>query len=227
MKKSTKRGLLISIGVMIALLFTSCNQVQREKKPGGDKSSIIGDFTITETSHILDKNNNGIDDRKELFTPKNISELRELIHTYIDDKSPGGFLLDPNMIDVSQIVTMRGLFYGMDSFNSDISGWNVSQVTDMSGMFGRATSFNQDISKWNISKVTDMSGMFAGATSFNQDISKWNISKVTDMSGMFAGATSFNQNISNWNVSDKDTLDMMYEVLMNKDFEPEGVTSHE
>ena len=113
-----------------------------------------------------------------------------------------------NLIDVpstlpktTNIINMNNMFYGISSFNQDISKWNVANVNDMSYMFYGASSFNQDINSWNVWNVNNMSHMFYGASSFNQDISNWNVSNVNDMSYMFYGASSFNQDISNWNVS--------------------------
>jgi len=61
---------------------------------------------------------------------------------------------------VDYVTDMSRLFYGLRTFNEDISGWNVGQVTDMSYMFSESNSFNGDISGWNTSSVTDMSYMF-------------------------------------------------------------------
>ena len=45
------------------------------------------------------------------------------------------------------------MFWGCESFNSDISSWNVSKVTDMCDMFLGCDSFKYDLSSWNISKA--------------------------------------------------------------------------
>ena len=95
-----------------------------------------------------------------------------------------------------------GYFWGCS--NLDVSATdvlNLSGVTDMSGMFRDAHSFNGDLSSWDVSSVTDMSGMFRDAHSFNGDLSSWNVSSVTDMKGMFQDAYSFNGNLSSWDVS--------------------------
>ena len=116
--------------------------------------------------------------------------------------------------DVSNIESMRNMFYGCEKLKSvgDISKWDVSNVTNMSQMFFGCASFNQDISKWDVSSVTDMSHMFFGCASFNQDLSSWDVSSVTRMSRMFSGCHSFNKDISNWNVSN--VMNWMYRMSM-------------
>ena len=108
--------------------------------------------------------------------------------------------------DVSRITDMFGTFWGAESFSGDLSGWDVSSVTDMKRMLSGATSFNADISDWDVSRVTDMSGMFYGAESFNADLSGWDVSRVTDMSSMFLDAESFDADISGWDVSRVTTM---------------------
>lgn len=94
---------------------------------------------------------------------------------------------------------MSQMFFGCQSFNSDLSSWDTSNVIYMQGMFNGCTSFNQDLSDWDVSSVTSMSGMFYGCTSFNGDISGWDVSNVTDMQSMFAKCNVFNQDLSGWN----------------------------
>lgn len=136
--------------------------------------------------------------------------------------------------DVRLVTNMDRLFFGMTSFNEDISRWNVSQVVTMMGMFGGARSFNQPLDSWNVSRVEIMGNMFNGAKSFNQPLSHWNVARVVDMrsmfkntsfnqsllhwdvshvtnmSGLFAGATSFNQPLDNWNVSQVENMSTMF-----------------
>ncbi|TEY00734.1 BspA family leucine-rich repeat surface protein [Campylobacter sp. US33a] len=105
-------------------------------------------------------------------------------------------------IDTSNITDMSELF--LNSTRTDFSGienWDVSNVFSMRAMFYGAENFNQDISKWNVGKVFDMAGMFKGCIEFNQDISKWNTSNVFDMDSMFENAKSFNQDLSGWNIN--------------------------
>ncbi len=90
--------------------------------------------------------------------------------------------------DLSQVITMEGMFSGASSMNADLSNWDVSNVTDMTFLFSTATSFNGDISSWDVSNVTEMDWMFYNASSFDQDIGSWDISALTEASNMFNGA---------------------------------------
>ena len=49
---------------------------------------------------------------------------------------------------------MTSMFYGVETFNGDISKWDVSSVTHMTGMFDSTTTANGDISKWDVSSVS-------------------------------------------------------------------------
>ena len=112
--------------------------------------------------------------------------------------------------DTSNVVTMKNMFAGAESFNHDISGWNVSNVRDMSNMFAGAGTFNQPLNGWDVSSVTDMSGMFDGATDFNQPLDRWNVSRVESMSNMFHCAFSFNQPLDGWDVSNVADMEGMF-----------------
>ncbi|WP_188467442.1 BspA family leucine-rich repeat surface protein, partial [Marivirga lumbricoides] len=100
--------------------------------------------------------------------------------------------------DLSNVESMKSMFYDAKSFNSAIGHWDVSHITDMSYMFWSASAFNQDISDWNVSLVTDMSYMFHMASSFNQPIGKWDVSSVITMHNIFYRAQSLDQNLGAW-----------------------------
>ena len=121
----------------------------------------------------------------------------------------------PNLTKVpdffpSNIIDIKGLFFGATNFNQDISMWNVSSVTNMDSMFYNANSFNQPLNNWNVSNVTNMNVMFSYANSFNQDLSNWNVSNVTNVAEMFYGASAFNQPLNNWNVSNVTNMAYMF-----------------
>lgn len=65
--------------------------------------------------------------------------------------------------DLSNVTSMKEMFYDASAFNGDISGWDVSGVANVAAMFKNASSFNQDIGSWDVSSVTDMTSMFDGA----------------------------------------------------------------
>ena len=127
-----------------------------------------------------------------------LSDVTSMRYMFYDAQSFDG---DLSGWDVSRVTDMVGTFWGASSFNGDLSGWDVSRVTDMVGTFWGASSFNGDLSGWDVLSVTDMTSMFNGASSFNGDLSGWDVLSVTDMTSMFAGASSFNGDLSGWNVS--------------------------
>ena len=141
---------------------------------------------------------------RDVDTPITKYQLQKLLITI------RGLNADLNIIDVSKITDMSGLFDHNDlrSFNGDISGWDVSKVTNMSAMFRNNSAFDGDISKWDVSKVTNMSEMFK-SSSFDGDISGWNVNKVTNMSAMFR-SSSFNGDISGWDVSKVTNMSEMF-----------------
>ena len=91
--------------------------------------------------------------------------------------------------DVSNIKSMRSMFYGCEELEStgDLSNWDVSSVENTSNMFYDCKKLKSvvDISKWDVSSVTNMSFMFCDCNNFNQNLSNWDVSSVTDMTYLF------------------------------------------
>ena len=64
--------------------------------------------------------------------------------------------------DLSGVTSMLYMFRDT-FFTGNLSGWNVSNVETMKGMFYDANHFDGNLSGWNVSAVTDMHSMFRGA----------------------------------------------------------------
>jgi surface protein len=68
--------------------------------------------------------------------------------------------------DVSNILTMKMLFFNADAFKEDISRWDVSQVQSMTDMFFGAVAFDADITSWDTSSLVASENMFLSATAW-------------------------------------------------------------
>jgi len=129
--------------------------------------------------------------------------------TNLDYAFSGAYIfndVDIRSWNVSNVTSMRYLFYNTGNFNQNLNTWNTQNVTNMQGMFYNSYIFNQDISSWNVSKVTNMSEMFRGNYTFNQPIGNWTTTALTNTSYMFASSNAFNKPLNNWNV--KSVTDM-------------------
>ena len=58
---------------------------------------------------------------------------------------------------------MNGAFKDRTKFNANISLWNVSNVISMREMFYSARSFNHDIRVWNVQNLSKVNDIFSGA----------------------------------------------------------------
>jgi hypothetical protein len=69
--------------------------------------------------------------------------------------------------DVSNILSMKGLFIGADAFTEDISRWDVGLVQSMMNMFSMASSFDVNITSWDTSSLVSSERMFWVATAWH------------------------------------------------------------
>jgi hypothetical protein len=102
----------------------------------------------------------------------------------------------PNTLPTA-VQFLNSAFFGANTFNQDLNGWDTSNVSGWDQVFTDASAFNGNIASWDTSLASSMTSMFEG-TAFNQDIGGWNVSTVTIMTQMFKNATNFNQNLSSW-----------------------------
>jgi len=112
--------------------------------------------------------------------------------------------------NLSQVTIYDDAFAGVTNFNGNLNNWDVSNAISMAGMFSNANSFNSDLDNWNVGNVSDMSYMFSGATAFDGDISTWNVQQVTNMNNMFQNASSFNGAIGGWTTTQLNTMEGMF-----------------
>ncbi len=129
-----------------------------------------------------DWNNNKVDDREEVLTPKDREELFSILD-YQKKYEDKGWLA--KSIDVSKCSLGE-----YDSSLSDIATFLFLGRSDYEN-----THFTDSvIEDWVVA--------------FNQNTSNWDISEVQDMRYTFFSAESFNQNLSAWDVTGKVTTDM-------------------
>jgi uncharacterized protein YjbI with pentapeptide repeats len=130
---------------------------------------------------------------------------------------PSTFNEDLRHWDVSNAVTMEGLFAGAISFvGMGLEYWNVSRVQSFAYTFAWTSQFNGNISGWNTSRATATNAMFAKAKAFDGDLSRWDLSNAEMTHLMFYEATAFTgaRSIERWNVSKVSTMESMFEGAM-------------
>ena len=160
--------------------------------PGLHTISITGDFPAIYINFSADKNK-----------LKSIDQWGNIAWRSMDFAFTGCQLLEYNASDapdLSQVTSMKSMFYNAYLFDGDLSNWDVSNVRDMDFMFAAARAFNGNIDNWDVSNVTNMRGMFTFTNTFNRDLSNWNVANVESMRFMFESALLFNQNIGGWNI---------------------------
>jgi surface protein len=155
-----------------------------------------GGCTATDLSHMYENYDFNAD-------PNGVGDITGWDTSCITDMSYmfkfSNFNQDINAWDISQVTTLREMFWGNMGFNQPLNNWNTAAVTDMYGVFVGDGAFNQPLNNWNTAAVTNMAYLFS-YSGFNQDISMWDVSHVWTMERMFDGDTAFNQDISAWNV---------------------------
>lgn len=133
--------------------------------------------------------------------------------------------------DVSTITNMRGVFFGAENFDRQITTWDVTNVTDMTSMFENAKSYNRSMKWWVTTSLEKMSFMFAGAESFNRNVfNNFDVSNVQEFDGVFKNALAFegkdpndtdpsDKDISDWDMSSATSLNSMFAGAESFDFD--------
>ncbi len=118
--------------------------------------------------------------------------------------------IDLSRWDVSNVLTMEGMFSGYNNVCFALGAWNVGRVTNFGQMFAGSFEFNHPLAQWDTSSAVSMQCMFWSCAEFNQPISQWNVSKVTDFEGMFEGCLSFNQPLDAWDTSSAQNMSRLF-----------------
>jgi hypothetical protein len=113
---------------------------------------------------------------------------------------------DLSGLDVSNGTTFAYMLRGCNVFNRDISGWNMSKAEYLHYMLYNCYQFNQNISGWNVSGAIKLHYMFYNCYAFNQDISFWEVNQVEDFTSMLQNCVSFKQNLENWTANNASAL---------------------
>lgn len=100
----------------------------------------------------------------------------------VNEKGESNF--DLTKLCTSLVTDMKDLF-PFASPVGKIENWDISNVSTMRNMFFRNNLFNNPIGIWDVSKVVDMSGMFQ-SSNFNQDISNWCVKNIPTEPSFFS-----------------------------------------
>ena len=143
----------------------------------------------------------------------------------------------PWNINTISSVSMRSMFFGCLSFNSNLgtasTPWNVSKVTDFGYMFANARVFNNGnnsaaIDDWDLNTESgvsiNMEFMFNGilpgnifASVFNRPIGSWNMSNVVNITGILRAAIAFNQPLGTWERTTPGDVSTLNKVTSTRD----------
>ena len=116
------------------------------------------------------------------YWPQTQEELYDLIRKRIKEE---GNNVNLNDINVSNITDMSELF-SWTLFNGDLSNWDVSNVISMRGIFVGCHKFEgKGLENWDVSNVKNMRNMFSLCKKLDCDLSNWDVSNVKDYYNIF------------------------------------------
>ncbi|MFT7443017.1 MAG: surface protein [Maribacter sp.] len=115
----------------------------------------------------------------------------------------GNFSDTPNL---SECISLQGIFQNCTDFNADLSNWDVSTINDLSFAFENCTNFTSDLSNWNVLNLQSLQHTFFNCTNFNSDLSRWNTRYLNNLENTFYDAINFNSDLSKWNTQNVFTL---------------------
>ena len=142
-----------------------------------------------------------------------IKDMSHLFDSYFNKSKDIKFNFDISKWNVSNVESMKGMFFEYVSFNCDLSNWDVSNVKDMAFMFDGCKKFEGiGLEKWDVSNVKYMQYMFNNCENFKcKGLENWNVSNVENMISMFENCINFDCDLSNWNVSNVENMNYMFD----------------
>lgn len=140
-----------------------------------------------------------------LYSPKTVTELRNIVALILDKKYQGTL----NDIDTSNIEDMSDLFDQMNYTKLDLSNWNMSNVKNIHKMFGRCPRLKEvNCSNWDVSNIEEMGSLFIDCKNLVKviGIENWKTDSLTNIQSMFFNCKKFDGDFSSWNVSNVDKM---------------------
>lgn len=84
--------------------------------------------------------------------------------------------------DIPNIEEVTNFNYAFSNTELDsipfLNDWDMSNAISMEGMFKNTIHFDQSIENWDVRNVANMSEMFANASSFNQSLESWELESL-------------------------------------------------
>ena len=78
-----------------------------------------------------------------------------------------------------------------NGYNTDISKWDVSNVVSMIGMFYESKGFNEAIGNWKVDKVENINNIFGYCSDLDQEFN-WDLNKIKECTIIFMFSDSHN-----------------------------------
>lgn len=171
---------------------------------------------------IINKNFN----RKKLFKPINVKELKDYINSRVDEliKNDDN-ILDMSNVDLSSLkpnssndkplyqIFRDPLQKVRKMITVDVSDWDVTGYKRIDCVFFECSCIEtiSGLDTWDVSDVKDFAGLFSQCNNLkNIDVSGWKLNKAYTLLAMFYGCKSLTKinGIDTWDFGNNKGIDM-------------------